>query len=120
MTGGGTNVPWRSPCGARFTGHMTEQKDPKQAWSETGERLNALGLKLKLHFEQASGSGADTEREEVASAVERLTEVVREAFDAIGRAAKDPAVRDDVKGVGEALGSALSSSLSEFRRGAGR
>ncbi|MFP5336699.1 MAG: hypothetical protein ACLGIV_15440 [Actinomycetes bacterium] len=99
---------------------MTDERDPKQAWTDTGERLGALGARLKQHYEQASGKDAETERAELASAVERLTEVVREAFDAVGEAARDPAVREDVKGVGESLGAALSASFEELRRGAGR
>lgn len=99
---------------------MTDERDPKQAWSDTGERLRALGVRLRQHYEQVSGRDADAERAELASAVERLTEVVREAFDAVGEAAKDPAVRDDVQGVGESLGAALTASFEELRRAARR
>jgi len=101
---------------------MTQENKARQSWSEAGDRLGALGLKLKLHYEEARGSEEERqkEREELATAVERLTEVVKEAFDAVGQAAKDTAVRDDVKGVGEAVGSALSASFEDLRRAARR
>jgi hypothetical protein len=94
--------------------------DTKQAWSEAGEALSGLGLKLKLHYEQQRSEATEAERVEVETAIERLTEVVREAFDAVGAAAKDPAVRDDVKHVGESVGQALSASFADLRRAAGR
>jgi ribosome recycling factor len=94
--------------------------DAKTAWTEAGDSLSGLGLKLKLHYEQQRSEETENVRHEVETAVERLTEVVKEAFDAVGAAAKDEAVRDDVKQVGESLGKALSASLEELRRAVGR
>ena len=33
--------------------------DAKSAWTEVGERLSALGLKLKLHTEEETSGGDD-------------------------------------------------------------
>ena len=87
--------------------------DVRQAWNDTGERLNALGLKLKMHYEQQRGAEGERERAEVAEAVKRLADAVQDAFEAMGSAARDKAVKEDVKQVGQSLTDALSVTFSE-------
>lgn len=84
--------------------------DVRQSWNEAGERLNALGLKLKLHYEQQRDEG---EQAKVAEAVKRLADTVEGAFDALGAASKDPAVKDDIKQVGQSVTGALRTTFSE-------
>jgi hypothetical protein len=130
---------------------MGVMTDPKQAWNDVGEHVRALALKLKLHYdeqhsgdrqpgeqptgeqptgEQATGEagGAGGVREEIEEALSRLGTAVQDAFEALGRAAKDPAVNQDVKDVGHSLTEALGATFSEvsedlrkaFNRGGGR
>ncbi|HET6950675.1 MAG TPA: hypothetical protein VFI47_09880 [Acidimicrobiales bacterium] len=85
--------------------------DTKQAWSEVADRLGELGLKLKLHYEQtAEGREADGS---VKKALEELRDAVDGAFDAVGNAVGDPAVKDDARDVASALRAALSTTFSE-------
>lgn len=90
--------------------------DVKAAWNETGEALNSLGLKLKLHYEQQRGGDADATRAEVEDAVKRLTETVKDAFEALGSAAHDPAVKADAQQVGQSLVQALNATFEEVRK----
>lgn len=86
--------------------------DPKQAWDEVRDNAVGLGMKLKLHFEQArsqTGEGAD----EVRDALEKLRDAIDGAFDAVGRAARDDAVREDVKETGRSLSNALQATFAE-------
>jgi len=62
--------------------------DPRSAWHDASKRLSGLGLKLKLHYEQRRGEDGEQARSEVESAVKRLTDAVRDAFEAMGAAAK--------------------------------
>ncbi len=78
------------------------------AWNEVGTQLNALAIKLKLHYEQVAGAEAAATQD----ALRRLRDAVDEAFSAVGTAAKDPAVRDDVRNVGDAFGNALATTFS--------
>lgn len=78
----------------------------KEAWDEVGNRVAALGLKLKLHYEQA-------ESDEVQTALRKLGDALDSAFEAVGSAVKDPAVRDDAIGVGKSLVDALGVSLQD-------
>ena len=84
---------------------MTE---PRQAWEQVGENLSGLGVKLKEHLNQEL---SDDDEEKVASALKRLGDAIEETVDAIGNAAKDPAVKDDVKTLGKSFFEALSVTV---------
>jgi hypothetical protein len=90
---------------------MTTAVDSKKAWDDVAGSLSALGLKLKLHFAE-SGAKADAAGE-VKDAFEHLGEAIQGAFTAIGKAAEDEAVREDVAKVAESLANALTASFSE-------
>ena len=78
------------------------------SWDEVGSKLNGLGLKLKLHIEQSSADDHD-----VTDALHALASSVEAAFDGLLKAAKDPAIKEDVRDVGSALSQAISKTLSE-------
>jgi hypothetical protein len=90
-----------------FAEVMTE---PKQTWNELGDRLEALGLKLKMHLEQSTDGV-------LPDALIKLGETVKETFEAAGNAIKDDAVRADVREVGHLLGELVSGTLGKVRRG---
>jgi hypothetical protein len=77
-------------------------------WSEVGSLLNGLALKLKLHAEQAAGE----EKVIVSDALRALGDSLENAFDALRNAAKDPAIKEDVRNVAQSLSGAVSSTLS--------
>ena len=83
---------------------MSEQSE---RWSEVGEKLEALALKLKLHFEQTG------RREEVPDALQQLRASVGEAFDAAGNAVRDDAVKSDVKEAGRLFVDAVSATFAK-------
>lgn len=85
----------------------------KEAWTEVGDRLSSLGLKLKLHAqEEMSEEGVN-----LRSGVDKLADAVKEAFEGIGDAVKDPAVRDDVRATIDGLANALKATLDDVRSG---
>ncbi len=81
--------------------------DHRGTWAELVDRLNALGLKLKLHAEQAKD-------EELSDALSTLRHQIEEAFAATGRAVEDDAVRADVREVGRLLSTAVSDALTRL------
>ncbi|NNC42711.1 MAG: hypothetical protein HKO03_05685 [Acidimicrobiia bacterium] len=88
--------------------------DMKKSWEKAGSKLSALGLKLKYHFEEERSEDSDDEDDDVVrSAVEKLREAFDDAFDAIENAAKDPAVKEDVKMSALLLRDALAETFSE-------
>jgi hypothetical protein len=83
---------------------MSEQSE---RWSEVGSRLEALALKLKLHYEQTG------RREEIPDAMDRLRASVSDAFDATGNAVRDEAVKADVKEAGRLFVDAVASTFAK-------
>lgn len=75
-------------------------------WSEIVKRLESLGLKLKLHFEQAKG-------DEVPEVLGRLRMDVRNAFEATENAVQDEAVRAEVREVGLLFADALAQTMQK-------
>lgn len=75
-------------------------------WHDLADRLEGLGLKLKLHLEQ-TGTG------EVPEALSKLGHAVQEAFQAASNAVKDDAVREDVREAGRLLGDALGNTFTK-------
>jgi hypothetical protein len=90
--------------------------DAKAKWTETGATLSGLGAKLKAHYDEQGTASSEQSRQEVGEALARLGEAVREAFETVGAAAKDPAVRDDVKKAATTLTDALVASFEEAGR----
>lgn len=88
--------------------------DVRGSWNEVGERIAALGLKLKLHVEEERADRDD----DVAQACTRVRTQVDDVLDALGDAARDPAVRADVRDVVDRIGDALAVTLREARRSA--
>ena len=98
--------PYRDgTCGPHDDGMNTSVTE---SWDEVGAKLNGLGLKLKLHVEQASG-----DERELKDALRRVSASIEDAFDGLRNAAKDPAVKEDVRHVGAVLSRAVSRSFSE-------
>jgi len=86
--------------------------DMKKSWEEAGSKLSALGLKLKYHFDEEHSEEV-AETEEMRGAVEKLRAAFDSAFEAMGDAAKDPAVKDDVRESARLLRDALADTFSE-------
>lgn len=95
---------------------MTEAK---KAWDDVVSEFSGLGLKLKLHLEQARGDkdepvdDGEPAGKDVNAALKKLAEAIDDAFEAVGAAAKDSAVRSDIKGVGKSLSTALGATFAE-------
>lgn len=75
-------------------------------WHELAEKLEGLGLKLKMHLEQTGST-------EVPDALNKLGHAVQEVFQAASNAVKDDAVRADVREVGQMIGDAVSNTVTK-------
>ena len=84
--------------------------DAKAPWSEVGDRLGALALKLKLHAQEEL---TEERKAEAQSAVERFGATIQGAIDALGDAVRDPAVKDDARAAGQALSTAVTATVDE-------
>ncbi len=87
--------------------------DARQSWEEVGKVLEGLGLKLKMHAESARDEAGDSE---IGDALKDAAAKVDSAFDALGNAVRDPAVKEDVKRAASALSDAIANTFSEAAR----
>jgi hypothetical protein len=96
-------------------------QEAKAAWEEVGSQFSSLGLKLKEHFAQATSteSGDGGERSDTAArdamrdAVRKLGTALDDAVDAVSGAAKDPAITDDLRKVGQSVMNAFHSTFAD-------
>lgn len=88
---------------------MTEMQD---SWREVASKAESLGLKLKLHLEQEQDEASEREVGDTKAMVDELGQKLTDAFDSLGNAAKDPAVHQDVKDIGNSLRDALLSTFT--------
>ncbi|MDH5289852.1 MAG: hypothetical protein OEY41_07620 [Acidimicrobiia bacterium] len=106
---------------------MTEIRD---SWRDVAAKAEAIGLKLRLHLEQEDQVGGEPPAESATggtrAAIDELGTKLKDAIEAFGAAAKDPAVRSDVADMGSLLKdalittfSAVGADLSEAARGMG-
>ena len=87
--------------------------DARESWDEVGKVLEGLGLKLKMHLENARDS---VDGEQLGDALKSAAATVDSAFDAVGNAVRDPAVKEDVRRAGAALSDAIATTFSEVSR----
>ena len=84
--------------------------DPKRVWSEVGDNLEALALKLKMHYRE---NISESERAEVDAALRNFGETVQQGLASLKDAVRDPAVKQDANRVASSLGDALSQTFSQ-------
>lgn len=89
---------------------MPRTNENNENWNEVVSHLSGLGLKLGYHFEQARHPDNTAA---VKQSLHTLVRSIEDAFEAVGAAAKDEAVREDAKQAGLSLVHALASELSE-------
>lgn len=83
----------------------------RESWKEIGTKLEALGLKLKYHFEQER---SDDEPSPDDSAIQRLGRAIDDVADSVEHAVKDDAVKGDLKDIFGALPGALTQTFQQI------
>jgi flagellum-specific peptidoglycan hydrolase FlgJ len=82
----------------------------KQAWITVGDELSALGLKLKYHFEEEM---SESQAEEAKNALKKMADALEDSVESVANAAKDTAVRDDLRGAAQAFIDAVAATATE-------
>lgn len=98
-------------------------EESKAAWEEVGSLFSGLGLKLKEHFAQAASSanaqdesGARSDAaaaDAMRDALRKLGVALDDAVEAISGAAKDPAITEDVRKVGQSVAHAFQTTFAD-------
>ena len=89
--------------------------DPKAKWDEVGEQFNALGRRMKEHYDENAAP-----KEDVHDALRQIADALDNGFTALGESLRDPGIRDDLKRTGNSIGDAIASTFetvaSEIRK----
>ena len=85
-----------------------------EAWSAVGSQLEALALKVKYHGKEELAE-AEERGVSLPSAFRQLGEALEAIADAARDAAKDPAVQEDLRSLGDAFTGAVTATIEEAR-----
>ena len=86
---------------------MTDQED----WSDVGDSISGLALKLKLHFEEVATESAAEAKE----ALDAASDGVEGAFDGLKATIADPAMKQDLCDVAAGLRDAMGNTFAELK-----
>jgi ElaB/YqjD/DUF883 family membrane-anchored ribosome-binding protein len=84
----------------------------QEAWKALGSRVEALGLKLKLHFEEESGEASEAATT-IKENLRKVGDALEHVFEGLGSAAGDDAVKEDAKEAGRLLVEAVNATFTE-------
>jgi hypothetical protein len=87
--------------------------DARSAWKGLGEQLTTLGGKLGAHYQDQHAADGEQAAPKDGDAIARAGDAVHTAVGAAGAAAKDEAVKADVKHVGRSFLGALDATFQE-------
>jgi hypothetical protein len=115
--------------------------ESKAAWDQVGQEFIALGRRVKQHYEEQSrpepekpgaplrgslvdqegreeaaeprAEGPPADRRKVDDALQKLTESLEQAFNALGDAVRDPQVGEQTKKAAGSLSDALTATFAE-------
>lgn len=84
--------------------------DTQDAWGKVGNEFTSLGARFKEHYRKATSD----DQAEVKKGLDAFSESLERAVDSLGKAIRDPEVRDDAKKAGNAIVDAIGASISEL------
>ena len=86
----------------------TPKPEVKPAWAQFEADMKALRDELRRHYEPAPSGNPDLQ-----SALNKLGKAADEVFDSLGRATRDPEVRDGTRKAARSFGSALAETFRD-------
>jgi hypothetical protein len=86
----------------------TPKPDVKSSWAQFETDMKALRDELRRHYEPAAKGSPDLQ-----SALNKLGQAADEVFDSLGRATRDPEVRDGTRKAARSFGSALAETFRD-------
>src|SRR5260370_15526947 len=86
----------------------TPKPEVKPAWAQFEADMKALRDELRRHYAPAPSGNPDLQ-----SALNKLGKAADEVFDSLGRATRDPEVRDGTRKAARSFGSALAETFRD-------
>ncbi|MBT8207990.1 MAG: hypothetical protein KJO18_06940, partial [Acidimicrobiia bacterium] len=82
----------------------------QDAWGKVGNEFTSLGERFKDHYRKTTSDDAA----EVKKGLDAFAQSLDRAVDSLGKAIRDPQVRDDAKKAGNAIVDAIGASITEL------
>jgi len=86
----------------------TPNPEVKTAWAQFEADMKTLRDELRRHYEPAPAGNPDLQ-----SALNKLGQAADEVFESLGRATRDPEVRDGTRKAARSFGSALAETFRD-------
>lgn len=86
----------------------TPKPEVTSAWAQFEAEMKSLREELQRHYEPAPAGGPDLQ-----SALNKLGQAADEVFESLGRATRDPHVRDGTRRAARSFGSALAETFRD-------
>jgi hypothetical protein len=86
----------------------TPKPELKTAWAQFEADMKSLRDELRRHYEPAQSGNPDLQ-----SALNKLGKAADDVFDSLGRATRDPEVRDGTRKAARSFGSALAETFRD-------
>jgi hypothetical protein len=86
--------------------------EAKGKWDAVGDRFSDLGRHVKERYD-ASSAFTEEQNARLNDAISQIVEALDAGFTAVGDSLRDPAIRDELKQAGNAIGDAISSTFTE-------
>lgn len=92
----------------------TPKPEVKTAWAQFEADMKTLRDELRRHYEPVQpGTQGTPGTPDLQSALNKLGQAADEVFDSLGRASRDPEVRDGTRRAARSFGSALAETFRD-------
>jgi hypothetical protein len=91
------------------------EKETRRAWNEVGRQFSDVGKKIGEHYrglEKETRTSAESQRQTVSDAINRVIDEMDHAFTGLGDALRDPQTKDSLSKAAKSLSDALDATFS--------
>ena len=88
------------------------KSESRKAWDQFEADIRTVGRDFRRHYEGAGGK-----RRELGESMKKLAEAAEEVFDSLGRATRDPKVRQGTRKAARSFGELIAETVREVADG---
>ena len=86
------------------------KSESRKAWDQFEADMRTLGREFHRHYEEgAAGKASDLQ-----DSMKKLAEAAEEVFESLGRATRDPKVRDNTRKAAQSFGELIAHTFREI------
>jgi hypothetical protein len=89
--------------------------ETKKTWDEVGQHFSDVGKRIGEHYrglESETRTSAETQRQSVKDAIQKVVDELDQAFTGLGNALRDPQTKESLNKAAKSLGDALDETFA--------